>query len=441
MNVSRPTALRSSATDPKPRVHFHSDNQSFGGSEQMLVVLLSAAISTGEIQPSFSYRATADYREGAEKRLPAEVEKIGLRLPDPEAWLAALRRRYPSPAARPLRGAARALVSALPIRQVGQLYDISLIARMLKRVAPDLLHVNNGGFPGAASCTAAALAARRTYRTPVVYVVNNLAYGYGSLRRWYEYPLERQLVSAVSVFVTGSRAARDRLAEVLRLPPGKVVSIPNGIREREPDETRSKTRARLGIDDDEVLVVSVGRLEPRKGHRYLIEAFRKHLTAHPESRARLVIDGDGPLRPDLERLIAEVGVASRARIIHPERNVWNLYAACDLVVLPSVSHEDFPNVPLESMASSKPVVASRLAGVPEQVVHGVTGFTVPPGDSEALAAAISTLVASPELRAKMGAEGRRRFVERFTAERAARDYFDLYRSVLEDSRPSRRALT
>ncbi len=407
----------------------------------MLVVLLSAAVSTGEIQPSFSYRATEDYREGAEKRLPAEVERIGLRLPDPEAWLAASRRRFPSPAARPLRGAARALVSALPIRQVAQLYDVSAIARMLKRIKPDLLHVNNGGFPGAASCTAAALAARRTARTPVVYVVNNLAYGYSSLRRWYEYPLERQLVSAVSVFVTGSRAARDRLAEVLRLPAGKVVSIHNGILEREPDETPSKTRARLGIDDDDILVVSVGRLEPRKGHRYLIEAFGRHLAEHPESRARLVIDGDGPLRRDLERRIAEAGIASAARIIDPERNVWNLYAACDLVVLPSISHEDFPNVPLESMASSKPVVASRLAGVPEQIVDGVTGFTVPPADSQALAAAISALIASSELRAKMGAAGRKRFEEHFTAERAARHYFDLYRSVLEESRPSTRALT
>lgn len=416
----------------KPRVHFHSDNATFAGCEQMLVVLFTEALRTGEIDVSYSYRATPEYESGLAERIPPEIDRVGLDLPDSEGLMKALKRRYPSRSARPLRGLLHLLTAVLPIRQLFQLYDVVVLRRLLAERRPDILHINNGGFPGAGSCSAAAIAGRSVGIERIVYVVNSRAYGYGMPQRWFDYPIDRMTSASVSRFVTGSMSASRRLQGVLRLPPEKALVIPNGIAERPIDETPKQTRARLGIGTDEVLVTCVGSLTAGKGHRFAVEAFGAVVSRDPGRRAKLVIVGEGPEGARLERLIRQLGLRGQVRIIPRERNIWNLYAASDLVVLPSVSLEDFPNVVLEAMACSKPVIASAISGVPEQVVDGETGLLVPPGDLEELARAMRILFDFKELRERFGAAGRRRFEENFTAEKAARRYFDLYRSLLGD---------
>ncbi len=417
----------------KPRVHFHSDNSSFAGCEQMLVVLFGEALRTGDIVPSFTYRASHGYEDGVRKRIPPGIEREGLRLPDVEAILASTSKKLPSGPAKVARWLVRLLAALTPIRQFFQIYDIFILRRAIRRRAPEIVHVNNGGFPGAGSCNAAAIAAKLAGVPHVVYVVNNQAYGYGSLRRLFDYPIDRVAARCVSRFVTGSTAACQRLTEVLRLPTGKAIAIPNGIAERQRDETPEQTRRRLGIEPDDVLIVSVGALETRKGHHILIEAFGLALSRRPDIRARLVIDGEGPQRRRLLHQISELGLEKQVSIIDPEPNVWNLYSASDIVVLASLFDEDFPNVVLEAMANAKPVVASRIAGTPEQVLDGVTGILVRPGDTLELSVAIEKLVLSPELRNRLGNAGRKRFEEHFTAEAAARRYFDLYNSLLSQS--------
>jgi glycosyltransferase involved in cell wall biosynthesis len=414
----------------KPRVHFHSDNDTFAGCEQMLVVLFGEAMRTNQIEPSLSFRASDLYERGLRSRVSGDFDSVALRLPDTSRITERLRKALPGSFFRPLRGLVHLLIAALPIRQLFQLYDTIVIWRLLARLKPDIVHVNNGGFPGAASCSAAAIAARLAGIRHIVYVVNNIAYGYGTPQRWFEYPIDRATAACVSRFVTGSNEASRKLAAVLRLPPEKTKVIPNGIAVRKPDESPDATRERLGIEKDCVLIACVGSLEARKGHRFLVEAFGLVISQNPGLRASVVIDGVGPEARRLERYIVELGLSGRVRIIPPEKNVWNLYASADIVVLPSVSHEDFPNVVLEAMASGKPVIASAIAGVPEQIVDGETGILVRPADSEALARALARLIESPDLREKLGSAGRRRFEQNFTAQIAAQKYFALYRSLL-----------
>jgi glycosyltransferase involved in cell wall biosynthesis len=99
--------------------------------------------------------------------------------------------------------------------------------------------------------------------------------------------------------------------------------------------------------------------------------------------------------------------------------------------LPSIAHEDFPNVVLEAMALGKPVIASRIAGTPEQIEPGVTGLLEEPADPVGLAGGLIRLSADPDLRDRMGAAGKTRFEAEFTAERAAAAYSALYRELLD----------
>jgi len=177
-------------------------------------------------------------------------------------------------------------------------------------------------------------------------------------------------------------------------------------------------------------LLAVGRLVSYKGFDHLIAA----LPQVPE--ARLTIVGTGPLRDELATQAHGLGVAHRLALAGEvdEATLADLYRHCTAFVLPSVSPaEAFGVVQLEAMAYGKPVVCTDLpTGVPWVNRHGETGFVVPPRDLAALADAINTLLASPDLRARMGAAGRRRVEAEFTVGRMVERYEALYREVLGD---------
>jgi glycosyltransferase involved in cell wall biosynthesis len=175
------------------------------------------------------------------------------------------------------------------------------------------------------------------------------------------------------------------------------------------------------------ILISVGRLIYYKGFEYLIRAMS-------QVDARLLIIGDGPLRAKLERQAHESGVMERIVFlgeVHNE-NITPYYHAADVFVLASVARsEAFGIVQLEAMACGRPVVNTRLdSGVPFVSLDGVTGITVPPADSEALAGAINRLLDDSELRERYGQAGRRRVDAEFTVDRMVARTVELYREIV-----------
>jgi rhamnosyl/mannosyltransferase len=174
------------------------------------------------------------------------------------------------------------------------------------------------------------------------------------------------------------------------------------------------------------IVLSVGRLIYYKGFEYLISAMRS-------VEAKLLIAGEGPLRSTLEELATRNGAAHKVAFVGAPADLMPYYHAADVFVLAAVARsEAFGLVQLEAMAAGKPVLNTRLAsGVPFASLDGVTGITVPPADSDALAGALNRLLADPELRARFGQAGRERVRQEFSAPLAARRTMEIYRSVLE----------
>jgi glycosyltransferase involved in cell wall biosynthesis len=104
--------------------------------------------------------------------------------------------------------------------------------------------------------------------------------------------------------------------------------------------------------------------------------------------------------------------------------------ALDVLVLPSVENEDFPNVVIEAMALGKPVIASRLAGTPEQVDQGVTGLLVEPHRADQLAGAMNDLLIDSQLRARMGVSAAHCFNNKFTSGKAVSNYMNVYKKLI-----------
>lgn len=174
-------------------------------------------------------------------------------------------------------------------------------------------------------------------------------------------------------------------------------------------ERRRTLRDEMGGNDDYIIGM-VGRLSVEKGHEYLLGAMPELLRRHPHVRLALV--GEGPRRPELERMILQLGIGDRVKLLGWRWDAWNLIEAMDLIAHSSI-HEPFGIVYVESMAMEKAVVTTDESGAPEILDHGVTGLIVPPRSSEALAVAISELVADPARCRAMGLEGRRRAIEKY----------------------------
>jgi len=156
------------------------------------------------------------------------------------------------------------------------------------------------------------------------------------------------------------------------------------------------------------------RLEPQKGHRFLIEALPAVLQEFP--RAQVVCLGAGSLRQELEALLAQKGLAANIRFAGYQTDVWNWFSAADLSVLPSL-FEGLPMTALESLAAGCPIVATAVDGTPEVVFHEKTGLLLPPSNPEALAAAIRRMLRDPLKAREMANAGRDFVLDNFSVEK------------------------
>jgi glycosyltransferase involved in cell wall biosynthesis len=212
------------------------------------------------------------------------------------------------------------------------------------------------------------------------------------------------------------------MERTLKLRPGIVTTVRNGIPVRHGSGER--VRAELGLTAGELLLLSVGNLVPRKGHRVLLEAL-KPLAGTEVPLWRLAIAGRGKQKEPLQQLSNELGIADRVHLLGHRDDIPDLLAACDVFVMPSL-WEGLPLAILEAMFAGKPVIASAISGIPEAIESGVQGLLVPAGDPAALTAALREVLADSTRRAAFGAAGRRRAEAEFTIGHMTDAYERLY---------------
>lgn len=190
---------------------------------------------------------------------------------------------------------------------------------------------------------------------------------------------------------------------------------------------RLEVRAELGVAPDQVLLLNAGRLIPMKGQKYLIRAMATVRTKLPG--AVLVIAGKGKLQHHLEQEVVACGVQDSVRLPGFRSDLPDLIHAADVVVFPSL-WEGLGLVPIEAMLMDRPVVASAIGPIMEYIDHEVEGLLVPPGDSEALADAISRVLTDREATQMRVQNARHRASRMFDPELIARQYTELYARLL-----------
>ena len=226
--------------------------------------------------------------------------------------------------------------------------------------------------------------------------------------------------------VAVSQATARFLKEERGVPEDRILVIPYGVDlDKYRTQRSEKIRTELGFRPKNTVVGVVARLEPQKGHVYLIRAARKIIDAYPSVRFAFI--GKGGLRDELEQMIREAGLDDHFMFLGFREGIPRILRAVDIFTLPSL-FEGLPNVILEAMAAGKPVVASSVDGSVEAVVDEETGLLFPPKDSEALADALVRLLKHPKAAQEMGMKGRKRVEDHFALKRQVAEFETLYMS-------------
>jgi len=209
-----------------------------------------------------------------------------------------------------------------------------------------------------------------------------------------------------------------RQVEIGLVPEARVTRVWNGIRiPPQGPLDKAGLRAALHLPLDRPIIVCSCRASLEKGVHHLLRAFSELLQAPAsEERPLLVYVGDGPQLPGLRELADALDITADVRFVGYSREVARFLEAADIVAVPSVWQDALPLGVLEALALGRPVVATRVGGIPEMCRDGEEGLLVEPGAEGAMSRALATLLADPAKRAAMGARGRQRVATLFTPE-------------------------
>jgi sugar transferase (PEP-CTERM/EpsH1 system associated) len=310
------------------------------------------------------------------------------------------------------------------------------LARLLRQEGARLVHTHNAAahlygslaahVAGLFSMGAAppSLSAMRSSRPRVVHT----KHGRNEPEMWRRVMVNRIASALCDRVVAVSDDAAAVATELEHVSPRKVITILNGIDTEEfrPRPDAAAARALLGAPTEGFHIGCVARLAAIKDHGTLLEAFARFRQGRPD--AHLTFVGDGAERRALEERAARPDLAGAVTFAGARGDVAPLLAAFDVFALASLS-EGISLTLLEAASAGLPIVTTRVGGNGEVVVDGETGLLVPSADPAAFAEALAAVASRPD-RAALGAAGRARVERRFSVERMAQAYDELYAEVL-----------
>ncbi|MFQ6130804.1 MAG: glycosyltransferase family 4 protein [Armatimonadota bacterium] len=249
--------------------------------------------------------------------------------------------------------------------------------------------------------------------------------------RWFYRQIERRMAGDTNRIIAVCAQEREAALRSRICAPEKIAVIENGLdleafdRAQEPAPERQE----LGLREEDVVIGTMGRLTRQKGQEHLVRALPAILGEQPAARVLLV--GEGELRPRLEGLAWELGLSDRVVFAGHREDAAACYQVMDIFVLPSL-WEACPYAILEAMAAQTAVVASAVGGCRDIVEDRVSGVLVPPGEPRAIANAVLSILRNPERLAALGEAGRRRVEEHFALARMVERTAELYRELVRE---------
>lgn len=411
----------------KKTILIYSDCSFFAGCENMISNFLNSDEFYRKYKILFAYRKSIAYERGLYSRvhndgfisIPIDLPKENLH----KDLLIKFRKDT-------LLYKILAAIIILPWKYYSIFWAVFPLYKMLKKQKIEILHINNGGYPAAISSYSILIAAKIVGIKKIVYVVNNIAQDYKHPIRWFDYFLDIFVKNYVSIFITGSKNASKELSRVLKLDKSKVINIANGTRPREITKTKQEYLDSLNLNlNGRLLFSTVAILEERKGHIWLLKAI-KHLKTIMSSAdiPFFIFEGVGIQKKTLLEYISKNELEDDVMLIGNMEHIFNLLNASDVIVVPSISNEDFPNVIIEAMSLGKPVIGTNIAGIPEQINHDLNGYIVEPKNITALSDVMYKIINKNVIKS-FSINAINKFNSEFTIEHSIDRYLNTYQNL------------
>lgn len=337
-----------------------------------------------------------------------------------ELWLAAPKR---GPWARDLAGLKGCTWVDVPFSSKGDLRSVARLARLLRRERFDVVHVHGARAGWLLRLAALAAGCRKVVWTMHLLIQDHVSRQPGWTKRFYA-ALERYLNRRTArIIAVSDNLRKGLLTSDPRLDPARVITVANGI--AAPNPPAFPLKEKLGLRPSDRVGVAVGKLQREKGHDVAIRA----LAALPaEARPHLAVAGQGMLKEELRQLGESLGIAPWVHLMGYQDNVPGILQAAEFFLMPS-RYEGFPIALLEAMALGKPIIAAAVNGIPEAIKHGENGLLFQSEDDRALAEAMRALDGDRKEAARLGANARRTYLDRYTLERCCGGIEEVYASL------------
>lgn len=356
----------------KERILVFSDCYIFGGSEKLISFLLTNEIILQKFELIFSYRKHREYEKGLQnENLLNKSNNFPLLLFSNETLFYQINcTTFPSF----VKIFLKIPLYILEKLNIYSLWNLFVFIRLLHVTKPSIIHINNGGYPGAKSCNILVIANSIFQKAKIIYQVNNQARENNSAFNYY---FDCFIAKQVFYFTTASFQSKTKLVDNRKFNSEKILIVNNCVPLSNIKINRNTICRDLCISLNSFIIVQVGFLTSRKGQIYAITAVERLLKMHPTCDIKLILIGNGEDEEILKKLIVNSKLDKNVFLLGYKNNSDDYIEASDIFLLPSIKDEDMPLVLLTALGSGKPIIATDLAGISQVIESGKNGILVP----------------------------------------------------------------
>lgn len=369
------------------RLLVYSDCYIYGGSERLMSFLVKNSVLSKNYEITFAYRAHKQYSSAMESDFGSFKGKIiPLKLVSNDTINHNITRKTYTF----LAILTKIVFTSFYYSGFYFLFNSIKFIQMLRDVKPDILHINNGGYPAARTCSQLAIVAKLFGVEKIVYQVNNQA----RKPKFFGYLINPIVNLCVGNFVTASNLAKFNLSVNAGFKPEKITLVKNVVMAKPLTSNRESLLQFYSLQKDVLILVQVAFLTKRKGQINAIKALHR-LKMNNNRRFVLFLIGDGEDRSDLEKATVDMGLQDDVFMLGNRNDYHEFLAIADFVLMPSIQDEDMPLVVIESMLLHKVIIATDFAGIGEVIENQHSGILLNPSSSnlaEEIAGSIIALV-------------------------------------------------
>jgi len=411
------------------KVLIYTDCYIYGGSERLMSFLLKNKKINEEFDLVFAFRNHKKYKED----LLNDFRNLKISIQPHPLFVLSNSTLFYKVNALKVSQLLKSLIK-LPffILQVSGLYFLFNFIQFIffiKKINPQIIHVNNGGYPGALSCNHFVFAAKFANLNSILYQVNNIAF---STNNFVSSSWNKLINKYVKYFITASAKAGNALVEKRNFSERKIIQIPNTILLEKLTAKKEDILKLYNLKEDVFLLVQVAFLTNRKGQLYLLKAINK-IKNDGEfgllEKIKLILVGNGEDEPMLRQYVIDNNLSDVVFFAGYRPDSANYINACDVFVLSSIANEDMPLSILTAMSLGKPIIATHFAGMAEAITNRQNGLLLDPGTGALgnnLSAAIVELYKNPVLRLQLGTNACLTFNNKYSEDIYAQRIINLY---------------